>query len=99
MVKVYTILVLICSLFFVVQAVATDSYSVNGVINSVDINAKSVSIHHEAIPAMGMSAMTMDFLVKDTAVLPQLKSGQKVKFQLVVDEFGRLIIDMLSKVE
>ena len=80
------------TLFSINVLMAEKKHSVTGVINSVDIETKSISIHHDPIESMGMSAMTMDFLVDDVALLNKVKSGQKVRFILGLDDFGQLII-------
>ncbi|MBE7198129.1 MAG: copper-binding protein, partial [Parafilimonas terrae] len=41
---------------------------------------------HERIPKLDMDAMTMAYKVKDPAMLKDLKSGDKVEFD--VDEAG-----------
>lgn len=46
-------------------------------------NAK-VTLQHEAIPAIGWGAMTMEFKVKDKMLLDKVKQGDKVQFTLVL---------------
>ncbi len=53
---------------------------VEGEIRRVDKEAKKVTIRHGAIPKMDMPPMTMVYLVKDPAILDQLKAGDRVRF-------------------
>jgi protein SCO1/2 len=59
------------------------TYSARGVVLDIDTNTTRVVIQHEAI-ADYMSAMTMPFKVRDTALLTQLKRGDQTTFQLHV---------------
>lgn len=53
----------------------------DGEIRKVDKDAKKITIKHGPIPNLEMPAMTMVFQVKDPAMLEQVKSGDKVKFE------------------
>lgn len=53
----------------------------DGEIRKVDKDAKKITIKHGPIPNLEMPAMTMVFQVKDTAMLEQVKPGDKVKFE------------------
>ena len=87
------VLAIIIGLFVVVTAVsAAGEHKATGIINSIDKSTKTLSISHDPIKSMGMSAMTMDFLVADPAMLDEVKPGQKIKFVLKVDSNGRLVI-------
>ena len=55
--------------------------TVNGTVEKVDAGAQKISIHHEAIPNLGMDGdMTMIFKAGDKAMLKAVKAGQKVRF-------------------
>lgn len=54
-----------------------------GIVVSENKTGGSVTLKHEAIPAIGWSAMTMEFKVKDKMMLDKVKKGDKVKFTLV----------------
>jgi len=60
--------------------------STKGTVTKVDPAAGSVTLDHAAIPKLGMDAMTMPYKVRDAAALKDLKSGDKVDFE--VDEAG-----------
>lgn len=53
----------------------------DGEIRKVDKNAKKITIKHGPIQNLEMPAMTMVFLVKESAMLEQVKAGDKVKFE------------------
>lgn len=53
-----------------------------GTLKRIDIDAGTVNISHEPVPALGWPAMTMDFRVADGSQLKNLKSGDRVKFEI-----------------
>ena len=52
----------------------------DGEIRKVDKDAKKITIKHGPIQSLDMPAMTMVFQVKESAMLEQVKAGDKVKF-------------------
>ena len=54
-----------------------------GTIVSENKTSGNVTLSHEAIPAIGWGAMTMEFKVKDKMLLDKVKKGDKVQFTLV----------------
>ena len=53
-----------------------------GKVVSVNANALSVKLAHEAIKSLGWPGMTMDFNVANAALLEGLKAGDAVTFEL-----------------
>jgi Cu/Ag efflux protein CusF len=53
---------------------------INGEIKKVDESADKITIKHEAITNLDMSAMTMVFKANDPALLKDMKPGDKIKF-------------------
>lgn len=53
-----------------------------GVITGVDRPAKQITLEHESIDKLKMSAATHDFKLKSTQTLGKLKEGDKVAFEL-----------------
>ncbi len=53
-----------------------------GVINTVDIDKKSINITHEPMPELGWPTMTMDLDVTKKVDLSPVKEGDKVNFKL-----------------
>ncbi|MBB5740731.1 MAG: copper-binding protein [Brevundimonas sp.] len=64
-------------------AAGSRSGSGAGVVTAVDTAAGTVTINHEAIPAVGWPAMTMSFTA-DPAVAQQAAVGDRVQFDLTV---------------
>ncbi|MEK6242971.1 MAG: copper-binding protein [Pseudomonadota bacterium] len=61
------------------QARATEM--IDGEVRKVDKDAKKLTIKHGPMPSLDMPAMTMVFQVKESAMLEQVKAGDKVKFE------------------
>jgi Cu(I)/Ag(I) efflux system protein CusF len=53
-----------------------------GTINRVDQASGKINLTHGPIKSLGWAGMTMDFPVKDKAMLSGLKPGQRVEFEL-----------------
>ena len=68
---------------------------VEGEVRRVDKDAKKITIKHGPIDKFEMPAMTMVFQVSDPAMLDQVKTGDKVKFQ--ADKVGGAFT--LTKIE
>ncbi len=58
----------------------------DGEIRRVDKEAKKLTINHGPIPDLNMDSMTMVFRVKDPAMLDQVKTGDRIRFQ--ADKIG-----------
>jgi len=52
----------------------------DGEVRKVDKDAKKLTIRHGQIPSLNMPPMTMVFQVKDPAMLDQVKTGDKIRF-------------------
>ena len=55
-----------------------------GVIKAIDAKARTLTIQHGPIPAVGWPAMTMTFTAKPAALLKGLKVGQTIGFDTTV---------------
>jgi Cu(I)/Ag(I) efflux system protein CusF len=53
----------------------------DGEVRKVDKDAKKITIKHGPISSINMPPMTMVFQVKDPAMLDQVKTGDKVRFE------------------
>lgn len=58
-------------------------FRTRGEVVSVEVAQGSVTIEHEAVPALKWPAMTMPFSVPDKALLSQLRPGARVEFGFV----------------
>jgi Cu(I)/Ag(I) efflux system membrane fusion protein len=63
-----------------------------GSIEAVDPARATVTLAHGAIASLKWPAMTMDFRVKDPAVLRTLKPGRKIAFDIVEESAGKYVI-------
>ena len=52
-----------------------------GEVRRVDRDAKKITLRHEAIANLDMSAMTMVFQVAEPAMLDAVKPGDRVRFE------------------
>ena len=62
-------------------------FDLQGKVLSVDKAGKKASIAHEEIPGF-MTAMTMDFSIKEDWVWDDLTVGSEIKAELVVDNLN-----------
>lgn len=62
-----------------------------GTVTKIDAKQNKITIKHEELKNLGMSAMTMVFAVADGAMLDNVKEGQAIEF--VADRVnGRLTV-------
>lgn len=54
-----------------------------GTVTKVDAAASKVTIAHGPVESLKWPPMTMNFIVKDKALLGKLSSGKKVEFEFV----------------
>ena len=66
-----------------------------GIVTAVDAKAGTVMLDHDAIPAAGWPAMTMAFSAP-ADVIAQAKVGEKVIFDLRIEEKGGVIISIAA---
>ena len=65
------------------KATAQKDIMGKGIVVSENKSVGYVTLKHEAIPAIGWGAMTMEFKVKDKMMLDKVKKGDKVQFTLL----------------
>lgn len=53
-----------------------------GVVTAIDAAAGTISLDHQAIPAVSWPAMTMQFTAEDPTILQGIAVGDRVLFQL-----------------
>lgn len=70
----------------------TKVHAAEGTVDSVDAKAGSASISHAPVASLKWPAMTMEFKVKDAAVLKSLKAGQKIRFDFAEDAPGEWVV-------
>jgi len=67
-----------------------------GTVNSVDAKAGKVNLTHGPIASLKWPGMTMDFQVKDTAVLKGVTPGQNVEFDIVQAGQSQFIVTRIA---
>ena len=67
-----------------------------GTVNRVDIQNGKVNLTHGPIKTLGWPGMTMDFTVKDPAILNGINAGQKVAFEVVKEGPGRYYVAQIT---
>lgn len=66
----------------------------SGLVQSINNERGVVTIKHGPLPALGMMAMTMSYVVKDKSQLANLRPLQKVEFELSYDGNNYLITEI-----
>lgn len=59
------------------------AHKASGIVTKVDQAGGKVTISHGPVPSLNWPAMTMNFVVKDKALLGRLPSGRKIEFEFV----------------
>lgn len=67
-----------------------------GTVKSVDAAGRKVNLNHNAIPAIGWPAMTMDFAVAPSVDLRTLRPGTRVNFMLQRGGDGMYVIHSIA---
>jgi len=67
-----------------------------GTVESVDPRAGSIEISHGPIASLKWPAMTMEFKVKDRAMLQGLAKGQAVQFEISEQAAGEFVIERVA---
>ncbi len=63
-------------------AAAAGSIRSTGTVTAIDAAAGTISIDHQAIPAISWPAMSMQFRAEDPAILAGITVGDQVRFEL-----------------
>ena len=59
------------------------THTASGVVKKVEPGVGRITLHHDAIAALGWPSMTMPFAVKDRKILTSVRLDQKVQFDFV----------------
>lgn len=68
-----------------------------GIITAIDISKRTLTLKHQAIPALNWPAMTMDFSVETAVSLHDFKVGDPVQFNLKKAADHRFVITHIKK--
>jgi len=76
---------------------AAAAEDINGEVKKIDEGAGKITLKHGPAKSLGMDEpMTMVYRVKDSALLKQVKVGDKVKFEADVSADG-IVVTKLQK--
>jgi Cu(I)/Ag(I) efflux system membrane fusion protein len=78
------------------KAVESPAHKGQGTVNGVDVKAGKVNLTHGAIATLNWPGMTMDFKVKDKALLKGVAPGQNVEFDIVQQGPGEFVITRIA---
>ncbi len=77
-------------------AAKTTSHHAEGTVEEVDAKAATVSISHGPVASLKWPAMTMEFALANTALLPALQPGARVAVEFVERQRGEWVITRLT---
>jgi|SRR5581483_2927473 len=60
-------------------------YAMTGAVVAVHADAKTLTVHNDDVPGF-MPPMNMDYTVKDPKLVEHVKSGDKIKATLVIED-------------
>jgi len=72
---------------------SAQTHKARGTVEAVDEKLGTVEISHEPIPSLKWPAMSMEFKVKDRAMLQGLAKGQSVEFEISERGAGEFMIE------
>ena len=67
-----------------------------GIVQAVNLGGGTVEISHAPIPSLQWPAMSMEFKVKDKAMLAGLKKGQPVEIEITPGAPGEFLIERIA---
>ncbi len=74
------------------DAMQMQTHMAHGTVNSIDMPHGKFNATHGPISSLGWPGMTMNFTVKDPAMLKDLKPGQKVDFSIVKEAPKKFVV-------
>lgn len=75
---------------------AQPGHQATGVVNRVDVPNRKINLTHGPIKSLGWMGMTMDFQVRDAALLNGIAPGQKVTFEVVNEGPGKYFVTRIA---
>lgn len=79
------------------DAAAQSSYTTTGVVKAIDAEKKTILIAHQEIPNY-MKAMTMQFDLRDAALVKGIAVGDKIEFTFTDDAKGNAVVTAIRKI-
>lgn len=81
------------------SAPAAVSYQTEGTVDSVDLQEGTVMLRHDPVPDLKWPAMTMEFLVANTALLTSLQTESRIHFEFVERSPGEWVITAIEPLQ
>ena len=78
------------------KAAESPAHKGQGTVNGVDVKAGKVNLTHGPIATLKWPGMTMDFQVKDKALLKGVTPGQNVEFDIVQAGPSQFVITRIA---
>lgn len=75
---------------------AAQVHKAKGTVEAVDAGGGTVEINHGPIPSLNWPAMTMEFKVKDKAMLAGVKKGQAIEIDITQRGPGEFVIERIA---
>ncbi|MBE0546780.1 MAG: efflux RND transporter periplasmic adaptor subunit [Rubrivivax sp.] len=82
----------------IAPAPATVGHKAEGRVDSIDLQAGTVSLNHGPVATLKWPAMTMEFKAANAALLAGLKPGQAVDFEFVERQAGEYVVTAIKAV-
>ncbi|MEK7361165.1 MAG: copper-binding protein [Pseudomonadota bacterium] len=78
------------------KAAGSPAHKGQGTVNGVDVKVGKINLTHGPIATLKWPGMTMDFQVKDKALLKGVTPGQNVEFDIVQQGPGQFVITRIA---
>ena len=75
---------------------AAQMHKAKGTVEAVDAGGGTVEVNHGPIPSLNWPAMTMEFKVKDKAMLAGVKKGQVIEIDIMQRGPGEFVIERIA---
>lgn len=71
-------------------------HQAEGVLNSIDLANNKINLTHGPVKSLGWPGMTMNFSIKDAAILKGIHPGQKVSFEIVKEAPKKFYVSKIT---
>lgn len=75
---------------------AMQGHKAEGVLNSIDLANLKINLTHGPVKSLGWPGMTMNFSIKDAAILKGIQPGQKVVFEIVKEAPKKFYVSKIT---
>lgn len=78
------------------SASTLQGHKAEGVVNSINMQNDTINLTHGPVKSLEWPGMTMDFKVKNMAILKGINPGQKVKFEIIKERAGEFYVSRIT---